>query len=143
MLLARDERLVEFSFASRFESDVDPQSILRVARQSWSENVRTGVSGFLRLKGDRIEQTIEGPSTVILGLASRILTDRRHCEIVIRQFGPIAARRFADWTVSGLEAIAPASHVPDGPRAALRVLTGAAVPPPLQAPAQRVVACAT
>lgn len=127
MLLARDERLVEFSFASRLEANVEPETLLRLVRQSWSENRRKGVTGFLRFDGDRIEETIEGPSTVILALAARILTDRRHGEIVIRRFGPISARGFADWAIAGLEAFAP----PPAPaREALRLLIGAPVPSP-------------
>ena len=129
MLLVRDERLVEFSFASRFEAGVGPETVLRLARQSWSENRRSGVTGFMRLDGDRIEQTIEGPSTVVLALAARILTDRRHGEIVIRCFGPVGSRRFAEWVIVGLEALAPAPEPATAVRTALRVLTAAAAAP--------------
>lgn len=125
MILAQDERLVEFSFSSRIESDVSPESMLRLARQSWSANRRAGVSGFLRLDGVAIEQIVEGPCTQVLCLASRILTDRRHCEIVIRRFGPIGVRRFADWRLLGFEALAPAPADARRSRAGLRLLADA------------------
>jgi len=125
MLLARDERLVEFSFASRLDANVGPDAMLRLARQSWSDNQRAGVTGFLRLEAGRVDQTVEGPSTAILALAARILTDRRHGEIVIRRFGPIAARRHPEWFVSGLDDFGLHAARAPAARVALRLLSGA------------------
>ena len=143
MLLVRDERLVEFSFSSQFEADVQPETVLRVARQSWSENRRAGVTGRLRVEAGRVEQTIEGPSTVILALASRILTDRRHREIVIRRFGPICARSYADWSVAGIEALAPTALRPAEPCAPLRLIVSAPTPASAPETPQLAVARAT
>lgn len=143
MLLVRDERLVEFSFSSVFGSDVGHEAVLQIARRSWSENRRAAVTGYLRIDGDKIEQTVEGPCTVILALAARILTDRRHGEIVIRRFGPIGGRQHTEWTVAGLEICVPADTAPADPRGALRLLTRADAPSRVAAGPALAVARAT
>jgi hypothetical protein len=102
------ERLIEFSFTSRIARDHAPADLLRLARQAWGDNLRAGLTGVMRLEAGRMEQTVEGPAAVVLALAARILTDRRHGEIVVRAFGPIAARRFADWRAEGFGAAAGA-----------------------------------
>lgn len=132
MILCRDERLVEFSFSSRIDSGLSPDALLRLACQSWSANRRAGVSGFLRLTGCVVEQTVEGPSSRVLWLASRILTDRRHGEIVIRRFGAITARRFIDWKVMGFDARTPESADPRPLRAGLRLLRDGGHAPDLE-----------
>lgn len=98
-----DARLVEFSFSSRLAADQCPVGLMQLARQIWRSNVRAGLTGVLRRMGTDLDQTIEGPSCVILPLSARILTDRRHCEIAIRSFGPIAERRHSRWIVEGFE----------------------------------------
>jgi hypothetical protein len=124
MVLAQDERLVEFSFSSRLDSGLSSESMLRLACQSWSANRRAGTSGFMRFDGHSLEQTIEGASTRILSLAAQILTDRRHCEIRITRFCPISQRRFADWRIFGFAAHPPDAAGAAAPRRGLRLLTG-------------------
>jgi hypothetical protein len=125
MILLRDERLVEFSFSSQIAEDVSRAAVMRLVQQSWRDNHRMGVTGVMRHAGSSIEQSIEGPSGAVLALSARILTDRRHGQIVVRSFGPIAERRFAGWSVEGLEAPAPA---PQGARGSLRLLVCGDVP---------------
>lgn len=124
MILAQDERLVELSFSSRLESALSSEALLRLARQAWSANRRAGMTGFMRLDGRALDQTIEGPSTRVLALAARILTDRRHSEISINRFCPIGSRRFADWSTDGFAAHAPKPAGAGAPRRGLRLLTG-------------------
>ncbi len=94
--------LVEFSALSQLTVD-DPALRMRLVGQCWRDNLQAGVTGVLRLREDRLEQVIEGPGDVILRLATGILTDRRHGWIMIRAFGPIAARRYPDWSFEGLD----------------------------------------
>lgn len=97
-------RLIEFSFRSRLAPQ-SPAELVLLARRSWRANLRAGITGAMRLKADRIDQTLEGPRDAVLALAARILTDRRHAEIAVRAFGPIGGRRFADWRVEGFEGL--------------------------------------
>lgn len=136
MIKVGGEPLVEFSFSSRLSDDLSREAVLRLVRQAWSENRRRDVTGLLSLDGMTLEQSIEGRSATILALAARILTDPRHCRIVVRSFEPIAARRFVGWTVEGLEPAVPQGPVAP-PYGGLRLLACAGAPPPVSAPAQQ------
>jgi hypothetical protein len=93
--------LVEFSFESVAAAELPPAVFLRLARQASAFNMRTGLTGRLRLQGGRFVQTVEGRCDLVLSLAARILADPRHEAIRTTAFRAIAARRFADWGVSG------------------------------------------
>lgn len=95
--------LVEFSYASRASDELPNAALLRLAQQAWSHNTRLGVTGSLTFEDGAFRQVIEGPSDVILPLASRILTDPRHEAISILGFGPIKIRRFQNWSATGLD----------------------------------------
>ena len=77
----RKQDLVEFAFESQVADDLTPASFARLARQSWSSNVRAGLTGELRLQDGRFVQVVEGRCADVLRLAARILADpaaRRH-----------------------------------------------------------------
>lgn len=134
------DRFVEFSFSSQLAHGVAPEDVLRLVGQAWRDNRRSRVTGFMRLAGAQVEQTIEGPCAVILDLSARILTDRRHDRIAIRTFGPIAARRYDDWRVEGLACAAPlAAPVAGG----LRLVPGMGERPVVPALQPLAVAIAT
>ncbi len=96
--------LIEFSYSSRMEADQTAETLMRLARRAWSTNTRLGVTGLLRIRDRHLEQVVEGPSSIVLPLSARILSDRRHCDILIRSFSSIDVRRFRAWTVEGLSA---------------------------------------
>jgi hypothetical protein len=95
--------LIEFAFESQVADDLTPASFARLVRKSWSFNVRTGLTGELRLQDGRFLQIIEGRCATVLELAARILSDPRHGAIRIVAFRALPARRFAAWTVSGFD----------------------------------------
>lgn len=97
-----DSQLAEFSSLSQFTVE-DPALRMRLVGQSWRNNLEAGVTGVLRLRESCLEQLIEGPSDVIVRLATGILTDRRHGWITIRAFGPIAARKYLGWSFEGFD----------------------------------------
>lgn len=109
--MQRDGRLVEFSFSSRLAPDLSANDLIQLARQIWRDNTRAGLTGLLRRRGAEVDQIVEGPSALILPLSARILTDRRHGEIVIRIFAPSAHRAHTGWAVEGFEQ--PAGHMLD------------------------------
>lgn len=128
--------LIEFSYVSRAVPEMPLAAKLRIVQQAWGFNTRMGITGEMLVGDGRFTQTIEGPSEVILGLASRILTDRRHQDISVLGFGPIDARRFRNWTVTGLVH----DHAPAlDPASARNVWQLAAVAVPFQALARPAV----
>ena len=98
-----DEDLVELAFVSRVAEGLPSSVFLRLARQSWSFNTRTGLTGELVLYGGRFAQVIEGGCATVQALAARILADRRHEAIEVTAFGRLAARRHAGWRLVGFE----------------------------------------
>lgn len=98
--------LVEFAYVSAPAIGIPSVSILRLAGQAWSYNRRAGITGWLRFEDGRFRQVLEGPSDVVLPLSSRILADARHGDIEISAFGPIAERRYFDWSLIGFEGLA-------------------------------------
>jgi hypothetical protein len=95
--------LIEFAFESQVADDLTAACFARLARQSWSFNIRAGLTGELRLQDRRFVQVIEGGCAEVLPLAARILADPRHAAIRITALRSLAARRFAAWTVSGFD----------------------------------------
>ena len=95
--------LVEFAFESQAAEDLTPEIVARLARQSWSSNVRAGLTGELRLQDGRFVQVVEGRCADVLRLAARILADSRHRAIRILAFRALPARRYAAWTVQGFD----------------------------------------
>ncbi len=106
-------RLVEFSFTSVLAAGLGEDELLRIARQSWRDNLRAGITGRLRIDGRLVDQALEGPAAAVLALSARILTDRRHMAIRVRALGGLASRRFGDWTVEGLGAAEPVAIRPE------------------------------
>ena len=95
--------LLEFSFES-VASPLPPAALWRLARRAAAFNTVMGLTGRLRLDGDRFVQTVEGRAGTVLPLAGLILADQRHGAIRVTAFGAIAARRFADWQDEGFGA---------------------------------------
>ena len=95
--------LVEFSFESRAAGDLAPTGASRLARQTWSSNLRAGLTGELRLEDGHFFQVVEGPCAEVLKLAARILTDTRHSAIRVLALRALPERRHATWTVTGFD----------------------------------------
>lgn len=95
--------LVVFSFVSKVRPDLPTSTLLRLARQSWSYNLKMGLTGELSLRNEIFTEVIEGPCDIIQPLAARILADPRHDSIRIQAFRRLASRRHAGWTTTGFD----------------------------------------
>lgn len=96
--------LLVFSFESD-ASAVPAAALLRLARRAQVYNACMGLTGRLRLDGERFVQTVEGPAEIVLPLAGSILADPRHGAIRVTAFGAIPARRYDDWKDEGFATI--------------------------------------
>jgi hypothetical protein len=104
--------LIEFAFESEPAEELTPEVLTRLARQSWSNNVRAGLTGELRLEDGRFVQVVEGRCAEILRLAARIIADSRHGAIRILAFRALSARRHTAWTVKGFDFAAAPEGAP-------------------------------
>jgi hypothetical protein len=98
-----DRALVEFRFVSRLADGLPEATLLRLERQAQRFNLMHGLTGEMCLRRRCVRQVVEGPWSVVMPLAARILTDRRHTAIAVSAFRPIEARRFAAWTSAGFK----------------------------------------
>lgn len=88
---------VIFAYRSVLADDLPAAVIHRICREAQAFNDRNGLTGFLEIDGRDVDQTIEGPWSVVMPLAARILTDPRHGAISIKAFEPIAAHAHREW----------------------------------------------
>ena len=108
--------LVEFAFESHVCETLSPACLTRLARQTWSHNTRSGLTGEIRLQNGRFVQVVEGRCADVVALAARILSDSRHSAIRVLALRPLAERRHETWTVVGFESAAPAQPTADNLR---------------------------
>lgn len=101
-MLARttNATLVELCFKSQ-PLDLPVAALQRIARHTLRSNSAAGLTGELLLIEGRIRETVEGPCTILMALAARVLSDERHAGIHVIRFGSIRERQFDRWTVHG------------------------------------------
>jgi len=77
-------------------SDQDLLDLLRVSRQ---RNQQNNLTGMLVYRNSIFLQVIEGEEDDLEPVWASIQADRRHTNIVLIWFVPIAARDFPDWSM--------------------------------------------
>lgn len=65
-----------------------------------ANNPGLGLTGALLFTGDRFAQVLEGTASSIDVMMARVRADTRHDEIIVVACEPIAARRFAAWSMA-------------------------------------------
>ena len=73
---------------------------LAISAQSALHNALHGITGVLTLHQGQFAQVIEGPEKALRLLMARIMADLRHHTIVNLFDGPIAKRRYAEWSMA-------------------------------------------
>ncbi len=74
----------------------DTESILTASRKN---NPGIGITGILCHGGDLYLQAIEGGRNAVNKLFCKIMSDPRHCDVVLLDYEEIAERRFSGWTM--------------------------------------------
>jgi hypothetical protein len=116
---ATDDLLLEFAFVSRLQETPGPRDLALLERQIWEFNTRHRISGTVSHAAGRITQTLQGHPSVILPLAARILSDRRHGDIAITAFRSVESSSFSGWQSSGFGLAIEQADVPDAAVAAV------------------------
>jgi hypothetical protein len=71
--------------------------ILGTARHN---NRQLGITGALLFTEVYFAQILEGPLGAVETLFERIQCDRRHSDVTVLSFHPVASRRFAGWSMA-------------------------------------------
>jgi hypothetical protein len=75
-------------------------SVREICALAGRHNAREGITGALTFHLGRFAQLIEGPESALRALMVRILADPRHHSLRVITAGPIAVRRYADWSMA-------------------------------------------
>jgi len=76
------------------------EELARIVDVSRIRNARMSVTGALLFTGVRFAQCIEGPETGVAAIRQSIASDTRHAAVTTLMEGPIAQRRFSDWSLA-------------------------------------------
>ena len=91
------ERLVYRSKATHKLGSLHLFNLLSLCRE---KNKRLDITGHLLYTEEIFVQCIEGPPASIEHLWQSLKRDERHYEIELISRGPLAERRFADWSMA-------------------------------------------
>jgi len=97
--------LIQLTYASRVSRALGPADIKDILASSQRNNGRLGVTGALCLNNGIFLQQLEGDRLTVSTLYHRILTDPRHRDTALLDFGEIAHRRFTGWSMGLLSSL--------------------------------------
>ena len=103
--------LYEVLYVSTLAPDQPPNVVADIAGRARVVNAELDVTGRLIFDGQRFCQQLEGPQKAVLKLIERIRNDPRHVNVEVIHHGPLAGRRFQQFslafsTVEDAEALA-------------------------------------
>jgi hypothetical protein len=91
--------LARLIYASAVTRPLDGEGVTRLLAQAWLRNGLTGLTGLLVFDSRHFLQAIEGSPRALSDLYAHLLKDTRHRDLVLLKCGPIAERRFPDWSM--------------------------------------------
>lgn len=92
-----DCRLIYKSIAK--DATLDNEALAAIEQTAINHNGRNKITGLLVLSGNQFLQVLEGESSKVNELYSRIVTDPRHEKVELISFEPIAERYFDAWAM--------------------------------------------
>ena len=103
--------LYEVLYVSTLAPDQPLSVVAEIAGRARHVNAELDVTGLLIFDGQRFCQQLEGPKKAVLKLIERIRNDPRHVNVEVLHHGPLAGRRFQQFslafsTVEDVEALA-------------------------------------
>jgi hypothetical protein len=92
--------LYEALYVSTLAPDQPVTVVAEIAGQARTRNALLGITGLLVFDGMRFCQQLEGSQKEVLKLAERIRNDPRHTGVEILHHGPLAQRRFHQFSLA-------------------------------------------
>ena len=92
--------IYEVLYASVITPGVPFSVIGLIARKSRVSNLADNITGLLVFDGMRFSQQLEGGKTEVLALLDGIRQDSRHVDFKLLHQGPIAERRFKNFSLA-------------------------------------------
>ncbi|BEP93562.1 BLUF domain-containing protein [Acidovorax sp. sif1233] len=92
--------LYEVLYVSTLAPDQPTSVVAEVAGRARLVNAQLDITGLLIFDGQRFCQQLEGPQKAVLKLIERIRNDPRHINVEVLHNGPLAARRFQQFSLA-------------------------------------------
>lgn len=83
---------MEFSYRSRPSRPLSEDDLRSIAGQSFRNNNRQGITGYLEFTGDGFRQYMVGPAPAVARLSATIIADPRHESIELTYYGPASRK---------------------------------------------------
>ena len=108
--------LYEVLYVSTLAPDQPLSVVAEIAGRARQVNAELDVTVLLIFDGQRFCQQLEGPQKAVLKLIERIRNDARHVNVEVLHHGPLAGRRFQQFslafsTVEDVDALARMEHL--------------------------------
>lgn len=97
MMTLHEPNLQYILYVSKSTDAPSKQLDLEVMTAAYRNNLKTGITGFLRREGGYFFQYFEGPSFAVKDLYEILLCDDRHYDLKILAKGVTTERSFQDW----------------------------------------------
>ena len=92
--------LYEVLYVSTLAPDQPTAVVAEIAAKARQVNAELDVTGLLIFDGQRFCQQLEGPQKAVLKLIERIRNDPRHVNVEVLHHGPLAGRRFQQFSLA-------------------------------------------
>ena len=95
--------LARFAYVSHATAGLSNSELAGIVQVASRWNADHGITGFLEYRNQKFRQLIEGHPSTLSALIARILADRRHEKIEVKQYSLSENRMFSDWRVAGFD----------------------------------------
>ena len=92
--------LYEVLYVSTLAPEQPLSMVAEIAGRARQVNGELDITGLLIFDGQRFCQQLEGPKKVVLKLIERIRNDPRHVNVEVLHHGPLAGRRFQNFSLA-------------------------------------------
>lgn len=92
--------LYEVLYVSTLAPEQPLSVVAEIAGRARQVNGELDITGLLIFDGQRFCQQLEGPKKVVLKLIERIRNDPRHVSVEVLHHGPLAGRRFQNFSLA-------------------------------------------
>ena len=92
--------LYEVLYVSVLAPGVPVSAVAAIASHARAANAQRGLTGLLVFDGNCFCQQLEGMQKHVLSTMARIDQDVRHGQVTVVHHGPLAARRFSDFSLA-------------------------------------------
>ncbi|MFN3437349.1 MAG: BLUF domain-containing protein [Acidovorax sp.] len=92
--------LYEVLYVSTLAPEQPLSVVAEIAGRARQVNGELDITGLLIFDGQRFCQQLEGPKKAVLKLIERIRNDPRHVNVEVLHHGPLAGRRFQNFSLA-------------------------------------------